>query len=173
MIRRTSIVTVLAAVILLVACAPAGNQSTATFDRNAIAREIETASQAKTAAMVAGDIDTYLSFYMEDAVWMPPNAEEILGHGAARQRLERVFKLVSITGETEIQEQVVMSPDWSAERGQYVISMTPKEGGGESVEDVGSYLTIWRKADDGRWKVAYDIWNSDRGQSLAERTSGK
>gem|GEM_PF-667948 len=173
MVRRTCIVTALAAVTFLVACSPAGNQGTAAFDENAIAREIETASQAKTAAMVAEDIDTYLSFYMEDAVWMPPNAEEILGHGAARQRLERVFKLVSITGKTEIQEQVVMSPDWAAERGQFVMSMSPKEGDGESVEQVGSYLTIWRKADDGKWKVAYDIWNSDRGQPSAERVSGK
>jgi len=173
--RKTCIVTAtaLGLVILLTACAPAGNQGAATFDKDAIAQKIEVASKAKTAAMVAEDIDTYLSYFTKDAVWMPPNTDEILGQAAARQRIEHVFKLVSIEGKTEIQEQVVMSPDWASERGQYVVTMSPKEGAGKPVEEVGSYLTIWHKTDDGKWKVAYDIWNSDRGPSLVKRTSGK
>jgi ketosteroid isomerase-like protein len=45
------------------------------------------------------------------------------------------------------------------------MAATPKEGGDE-VRDVGSFLNVWRKDDDGSWKIMFDIWNSDRGQPL-------
>ena len=153
-------------------CGPSQQQA-ASIDEDAIAREVKAASEAANAALIAEDVEGYLAHYMDDAVWMPPNAEEFIGKGPARQRLAAVFQAVDIEGESTIEEQTVMGPKWVAVRGQYVLSVTAKEGDSEPLMDVGSYLTLWTQDTDRKWKIACDTWNSDRGPTLAERAAGK
>jgi len=152
----------------LLSCAPAGEEAVS-FDEDAVAREVKAAREALDAAMVAEDIDGYLVHFMEDAVWMPPNAEEFIGHAAARQKLGFLFQSADVEGTTQIEEEVVMGPEWVADRGQYHIMLYPKQGEGEPVGDVGSYLALWKKDADGKWKIAADIWNSDRGTTLPDK----
>ena len=154
------------------ACGPSQQQA-ASIDEDAIAREVKAASEAANAALVAKDMEGYLAHYMDDAVWMPPNAEEFIGKGLARQEPTAVFQAVDIKGESTIEEQIVMWPRWVAVRGQYVVSLTAKEGDREPLGDVGSYLTLWTQDTDRKWKIACDMWNSDRGPTLAERAAGK
>jgi len=35
---------------------------------------------------------------------------------------------------------------------------------GNIVETFGKYVTIWKKQEDGNWKIAVDIWNSEDPQ---------
>lgn len=42
-------------------------------------------------------------------------------------------------------------------------NFTPGEDG-EIVETFGKYVTIWKKQEDGSWKIAIDIWNSEDPQ---------
>lgn len=156
----------------LFSCAPAGEQA-APFDEDAVAREVKAARKALDAAMAAEDIDGYLAHFLEDAVWMPPNSEEFIGHSLARRKLESLFQFADVEGTTQIEEQVVMGPDWVADRGEYHILLYPKDGEGEPVGDVGSYLALWKKDADGKWKIAADIWNSDRGTTLAAELTGQ
>ena len=59
------------------------------------------------------------------------------------------------------EELVVLSPEWVMDRGSFVMTRTPKAGG-KAEEAAGTYMQLWRLEPDGSWKVAYDIWNSDR-----------
>jgi ketosteroid isomerase-like protein len=48
------------------------------------------------------------------------------------------------------------------------MTRTPQEDA-EPENAVGTYMTIWHRQGDGSFKIAYDIWNSDRPfQSEAE-----
>ena len=157
--------------LLAFACPPAGGE--AAFDEDAVAREVKAASEAADQALVAGDVDGYLAHYLDEAVWLPPNAEEIVGKSAARARLEGMIGAVNIEGGSKIEEQVVMDKDWVGERGQFNIVMTPKEGDGKPAHQVGSYVSIWKRDADGTWKIALDIWNSDRGLPPMARAPGQ
>jgi ketosteroid isomerase-like protein len=44
--------------------------------------------------------------------------------------------------------------------GAYQMSLTVP-GGAEPVGDKGKYVEIWRKQQDGSWKVILDVYNSD------------
>ncbi len=118
-------------------------------------------SKAQTVALAAGDIEGYLAAYQDDAVWMPATSEEIIGKPAARQRLQWALADATIEVELKPEELVVMSPDWVLLRGTYVVLTTPKNGD-EASDAVGSYLNIWRRQEDGSWKIAYDIWTEER-----------
>jgi uncharacterized protein (TIGR02246 family) len=171
--RHTSSIAVTALVVaglLLAVCGPVEKQ-TASIDEDALAREVKAALEASNAALVAEDVEGYLAHYMDDAVWMPPNAEEFIGKGPAKQRLTAIFAAVDVEGESTIEEQMVMGPNWVAVRGQYALSITAKEGQAEPQLDIGSFLSLWTRDADGKWKIACDIWNSDRGPTLAERAA--
>jgi len=113
------------------------------------------------AAVAAGNIDGYLSAYEEEAVWVPPQAEEIVGKAVAGQLLQGVLDQVSVETQGMVDEEIVLSPDWVLIRGTYTMTRTP-QGGGEAEQAVGTYVTIWHRQADDSFKIAYDIWNSDR-----------
>lgn len=56
-----------------------------------------------------------------------------------------------------------MVGDWAFERGSYKITLTPK-GGGEPIQDIGKYITIYERQPGGTWGMARDIWNSNDPQ---------
>ena len=119
--------------LLLVACAgPSGQQATE-IDEDELARAVKEVREQLDGAMRAEDVDAYLSFYMEDAVWLPPHAEEYVGKAAARQKLESFFRSVDVEGDSTVEEQLVMGPNWIGERGQFSVLLSPKQGDAEPV----------------------------------------
>ncbi len=154
--------------LFLVACGGSSSPSPMDIDEDELARAVRDVRAELDAAMRAEDVDAYLDRFMDDAVWLPANAEEYVGKAVARQRLTSFFKSVNLEGSSTVEEQVVMGPNWIGERGQFSIVLSPKEGDAEPVHEVGSYLALWTKDTDGRWKIAIDMWNSDRGPSLAD-----
>lgn len=122
---------------------------------------IRKAGQSRMQAISAGDVNGYLAAYADDAVWMPPNIDDIVGKAGATQRLAGVLEETALQVDLETVEQAVLSPDWVLERGRYTITRTPKKGG-DAENDVGSYLTVWKRQADQSFKIAYDTWHSDR-----------
>ena len=155
----------LAIALLVIGCQTAPVQQAPQVSAEEIRMAISDAAAAVNTALEAGDMEGYLAHYVEDAVWMPPGSEEIIGKARARQRLQEVFALYAINEAFDTEELVVMGSDYAARRGQFTMAATPKEGG-EEVRDVGSFVNIWRKDADGKWKIMFDIWNSDRGQPI-------
>jgi len=163
---KTGIAIAATAVALLVmGCQPAQVQQTPQVSTDEIRMAVSDAATAINSAIEAADIEAYLALYMDDAVWMPPGSEEIIGKARARQRLGKVFTDWTVDESFDTEEMVVMGPDHVVRRGQYIMMAKPKAGGDE-VRDVGSFVNVWHKDADGNWKIMFDIWNSDRGQSV-------
>jgi ketosteroid isomerase-like protein len=40
--------------------------------------------------------------------------------------------------------------------------------GGPEMKDAGKYVAIWKKQQDGSWKLAVDIWNTDTPLPMPE-----
>jgi uncharacterized protein (TIGR02246 family) len=149
-----------AALLLLPGCGPSSQQQAPTASQ-VDTKPVRDASDARSAALASGDIEGYLGLHADDAVWMPPNAPDIIGKDVGRQRLQQVFAEMTIEQKVETDELTMMSPEWVSQRGQYSVVSTPKKGG-TGHQDVGSFLTIWRLGKDGKWQVAFDIWKSNR-----------
>jgi len=165
---KTSLMAALSVLLLLSsACSPGQQESSTpppaapTAQAGSGTVEVREAQTARMNALAAGDVEAYLNVYMDDAAWMPPGSTEIVGKEAARQRISQAFEAATLEPVFDSQEQTVMSPEWIADRGHYSVVVTPKEGG-EGRQEVGFYLTIWRRDADGRWKIFFDIWNTNR-----------
>jgi uncharacterized protein (TIGR02246 family) len=161
--KKTSIAALWVLIALSFSCAPARQEEPAPPPAptpQEETAEVHAAAQVRLKAIETGDVEAYLSVYADDAVWMPPAAMEIVGKEAARRRISQSFDAATLEPVIQSREQTVMSPDWVADRGQYAILVTPKQGG-ESRQTVGSFLTLWHRDDGGKWKIFFDIWNTD------------
>jgi uncharacterized protein (TIGR02246 family) len=112
------------------------------------------------AALNAGDADGWAACFADDGVQMPPNFGTNSGKGAIEGWSKGFLSLFACQFKLTVDE-VQVAEGWAFERGRYDITLSPRSGGG-SMEDNGKYITIYQKQQDGGWKIARDIWNSDR-----------
>ena len=136
-----------------------GKQAPPPVDIAAEEAAIRQAGKQWLAAEIAKDVPTIASFYAEDAIEMASNTPMIEGRDAIRQWYEAWLTPagVGMTFETADVE-VAASGDMAVERGTYRFTQDSPRG---VTEDVGKYVTIWKKVD-GKWQVAIDAANSDR-----------
>lgn len=107
---------------------------------------------AKDAAGIA-------QLYAEDGAVMPAGETMVQGRESIDQWWNRSMQMPGYDLTFETDELVVSeSGDMALDRGTYRFSATPPEG---AIDDAGKYVVVWRKID-GEWKVAADIFNSDR-----------
>ena len=105
------------------------------------------------------DVARAVMFYASDAVEMASNTPIVRG----REAIQRWYESWLLDPKNRIEfatetVEVAEAGDLAYERGTYrFITKTPS---GED-EDVGKYLTVWKKID-GQWKVLADMANSDR-----------
>ena len=115
----------------------------------------------------AGDTDEFLSYFTDDAYFMPYEAPLVRGE-AIRTSWEQ---LVSTPGFAI--EWVATSAD-VAESGElgYTIGtfeLTTEQDGALMVT-VGKYVTVWSKQTDGSWKVHVDSFNTNEPSIAAEES---
>jgi uncharacterized protein (TIGR02246 family) len=114
--------------------------------------------EAHVTALNRGDADAWVAAFSEDAVQMPPNEPANTGGDAIRSWTQAFLNQFSTQFSLSV-EELRMAIDWAFERGTYTILLSP--GGGEAMQDVGKYITIYQRQPDGSWKMARDIWNSN------------
>ncbi len=122
------------------------------------ARIVSQVSAAVAAAANSRDVALIGKHFAEDAVLMPPNAAIVRG----RAGIEEFWKGLITGGLGEVFIASMgsgASGDVGYDAGTYHISMSPP--GAAPVVDKGKYLTVLRRGKDGRWRITYDIWNSD------------
>jgi uncharacterized protein (TIGR02246 family) len=112
------------------------------------------------AAINANDAEAVLALLTDDAVYLPPHEPAVAGKAAIRPWLEGYFKAYRTHWEKEARE-LVAAGDWAVEYAAERVTDVPV-GGGEALEDVCKGLIVYRRQGDGTWKVARDMWNSDR-----------
>lgn len=121
---------------------------------------IDRLREIHVAAVNAGDADGWADCFIDDGVQMPPNFAANAGKAALRGWIQGFLSMFACRFGLSV-EEVQVAADWAFERGRYAITLTPKAGG-EPVEDRGKYITIYQRQQDGAWKIARDIWNSDQ-----------
>ena len=103
------------------------------------------------AASKAGDLATVLRLMADDVVFMVPGREPFGQEAFALASQD--MKGVRIEGTSEIRELQVLG-DWAYLRNYLEMSITPP--GDEPVRRSGYTLTILRKGQDGKWRLARD-----------------
>ncbi|MFZ0745911.1 MAG: SgcJ/EcaC family oxidoreductase [Terracidiphilus sp.] len=107
------------------------------------------------AARDAGKIAAY---YADDAVLMTPGSEATSGKDAIASSMKEVFAkdpAFSLQFKTS-KVDVAKSGDVGYSWGTYQLTMSNPAGKG-TVNDHGSYVTVYRKEADGSWKAVEDI----------------
>lgn len=143
----------------LAACAEGAPDAPATPD-DADAREaITTASRAFSDAYVAGDTAAIRGLYTEDARLLPPG-REVRGRDAIVRYFAPGPNRVNLT-------HAMTSADLSIE-GDLAIDLgtwsnTWRIGDGEAQEASERYLVVWRRGEDGRWRIDVDMWHRPGG----------
>jgi uncharacterized protein (TIGR02246 family) len=125
-------------------------------DESAI-REIEI--EARNAA-AGRDLERYLCFYADDASLFWPGTPLVTGKDAIRELMNAFFAMPSFSLSFHtLKVQVSQSGDLAYSYGINTVTFTDPNG--NAVSDKGKYLTVYRKQQDGTWKVTADIGNSD------------
>lgn len=102
-------------------------------------------------AVNRGAVDDYVDRVSEDVVWLPPAGEPIVGRDAFRVWLEPFFERFDYRLSVE-PERVRGWEGWCAEHGRFRSELSPRSGGQEQ-EHSGHYFVLWRRDDDGVWRI--------------------
>ena len=104
------------------------------------------------AATKRGDLATVLSLMTDDVVFMVPGQEPF--GKEAFSALSDGMRSIEIDGTSNVQELQIVGA-WAYMRNHIRITATPASGG-EPVRRSGYTLSIFRKGEDGRWRLARD-----------------
>ena len=126
-------------------------------DRQAINRVRE----QEIATFSSGEAEKLLALLTDDVVLMPPNEPAVVGKEAARAWVRNMFQRFKIEGTYTSTADLRLIGDSAFERMSFKLKLTPIDGGAP-IEDVGKGVHVYRRQAGGAWKIAQDIWNSDK-----------
>jgi uncharacterized protein (TIGR02246 family) len=129
----------------------------AAMDMAQVRQAIEAANAKFGEAVRAGDAAMLASYYTEDATLMPPNSEMIEGRSGVEAYWAGGFQM-GIKDVVLTTVDVMGMGDLICEIGTAKVSIQPE--GMDALEDMAKYLVVWKKGDDGMWRLHIDIWNS-------------
>jgi len=111
----------------------------------------------------AGDIDSVVTVFAEDARQMPPNGVTQVGREAIREFWKQAvtwgkwnFSLKTVSVEA--------NGPLAVELGRYTLNFTPglaAPPGVTAIADTGNYVCQWR-LENGKWLIVLDIVNRDQ-----------
>jgi uncharacterized protein (TIGR02246 family) len=152
------------AALTLLACAPSGETAARSAGQlEAEAAVIRELSRQWSEAMRRQDVAALLAMYTGDAVIYEPGLAPITGGEGLRQHFEELAALEILTIDDEIRDvEVARSGDLAVESGYSRWEW--RDGEGRQHLEHGPYVVVWRRQD-GAWRVAKEIFNSDRPQA--------
>jgi uncharacterized protein (TIGR02246 family) len=119
-------------------------------DEGAIRKLIETWLSATR----AGDVERVLELMTPDVVFLVPGQPARSGRAAFEMGVRGMLASDAIDASSEI-EEIVVSGDMAYSRTRLSVTVTSKHGG-TPLQRSGHTLSILRKGDDGRWRLARD-----------------
>ena len=107
-----------------------------------------------------GDLDAFMLFFADDARFLPPDGPQANGRDEIRQSFAELAALpgFSLTWSANFSD-VSSSGDLGYSVGTF--EMTVDGPDGDPAIRTGTYATVWKKQNDGQWKVVSDIPNFD------------
>lgn len=102
-----------------------------------------------------GDMDAYTHLLAENAVWIPPGQQPIIGRKAFKEWLAPFFGQFSYKFSI-MEERIFVDGDWIFERAKFISQMTPVSGG-EPLKHTGTFTVLWNRDKDKSWHIVYYI----------------
>lgn len=113
-----------------------------------------------SAAVLEGNLERWISVWQEDAVRMPANQPQAVGVEQIKASVAPGFEMFDTDKFNINMEEIQVLGDEAYARGVYSYAMTPK-GGGERIESSGKFLTLFKKQEDGSWKISVDSFSEN------------
>jgi uncharacterized protein (TIGR02246 family) len=111
-----------------------------------------------TEIIESDNITDLLELFAEDGVDSPPGQPPNVGKAALRKRLEWMNAETSVRIKSDV-AQIEVSGDLGYVRCTYQAWFTSRTSG-ETTENPGNWIQIFRRGPDGRWKIIQNIFNS-------------
>lgn len=121
----------------------------------------------------AGRYEAMGKFYDKDAVSLPnyrameKGYKLILNNNLGRQK--GGYKILDGSKTTV---ELFVGEDMMADLGTYTLTVT-FPGLAEPKVDNGKYLNVWKKDDEGAWRIVAETWNADKNPNAPAQTKGQ
>ena len=127
-----------------------GERIRARFNR--VLADFSAATDPNTAA------DIYVGMHTPDAILLFPGGRQVQGHAAIRPFIVDFAKNYKFEFVDWKSEEIIISGNLAVHRFSGTAVSTPRKGG-TSVRERRIYLDVWRKDEDGEWRIARHIFN--------------
>ena len=128
------------------------------FDKSAEAAAVRSQDDVWASAIAAGDLDSVMSLYADDAVSMSNGAPAAKGKAAVRESYAEFLKakprdITLTSGDASFSDDGTVAYESGSFTG------TLDGPGGKPAKMAGDYLAVWKK-DGGVWKIVVEVSNS-------------
>ncbi len=100
-----------------------------------------------------GDAAAATALYTEDAILLPPGQDMVIGLQAIQEFLAAYIETNALSG------LVLTSSDVQV-RGNLAVGVGTVQS--KAMQYEGKYLVVWKKQEEGSWKLYRDMWSSNR-----------
>jgi uncharacterized protein (TIGR02246 family) len=104
-------------------------------------------------ALNGGSTAAVLPLYADDGIFMPPYSPSAIGKDAVQKAYDAVFRELKFNVKFDIAELVLMAPTWAYVRTNSA-GTTGHASTGKTTAEANQELFIFRKGDDGLWRIA-------------------
>ena len=147
--------------VLFIALSIAGCNRAAPVDRRAAdERAIRAEDAAGLKAAQAKDVNGAVANYADDASWLPPNAPIVKGKDAIRAGWAALLASPGLTIDWQI-TKLEMARSGDLAYTLYSYQMSLQGPAGKPIADYGKDMAVWKKQQDGTWKMVAETFNSD------------
>lgn len=110
-------------------------------------------------ALNSSNVESVMSLYANDGVFMPQHSLPSVGESAVRKAYVKVFKAITLDINFQIDEVVQLSPQWAFARTRSEGFVTINANGVKSPE-ANQELFLFHKQEDGDWNIARYIFST-------------
>lgn len=111
-------------------------------------------------AQEMGVAEAFAVYAAPDAHWFVPGPEPLRGPEAIQARLAKAFADGGTLEWAPTRAWASVDGTMAVTWGRSVYT-SPKDAAGKTSVSHGSYLTVWTRQPDGRWKFSHDMGTSD------------
>lgn len=122
----------------------------------ATAAALDAANAAFSRAYMAGEAETVIAAYTEDAILHPPAGGVLVGAAGVRGYWGPIANRRSAGHRLEANLRRHLAPDVVLEMGRWH-SQSLRDGEPQPWS-TGCYTVIWRRGTDGGWRLEFDTW---------------